>query len=266
MLLVVSRFELLSDEQWALIEDLLPARTGKPGRPFSDARAMVEGIIYRYRCGLAWRDVPAVFGPWQTIWTWHRRLARGGHLGCGAAAAPGLRGRGGVDRLVGLGRLHHRAGASARHDHHPPQGAGSNYTKPGIEPLDHAISRSRGGWTTKIHRVVDGNGRALVTLLTPGQAGDSPMFEPLMAHLQVPRLRGGRARTRPDRVRGDKAYSSRAIHTYLRRRKIQAVIPEPADQARHRKRRGSRGGRPPAFHAHDYRGRNVIERDFNQLK
>ncbi|GAA5168995.1 MULTISPECIES: transposase [Amycolatopsis] len=41
-------------------------RTGKPGRPFSDARAMVEGIIYRYRCGIAWRDVPPVFGPWQT--------------------------------------------------------------------------------------------------------------------------------------------------------------------------------------------------------
>jgi len=78
MLLVVSRFELLSDQQWELIKDLLPARTGKPGRPFSDARAMVEGIIYRYRCGLAWRDVPAVFGPWQTIWTWHRRLAREG--------------------------------------------------------------------------------------------------------------------------------------------------------------------------------------------
>jgi transposase len=39
---------------------------------------MVEGIIYRYRCGLAWRDVPGVFGPWQTIWTWHRRLAREG--------------------------------------------------------------------------------------------------------------------------------------------------------------------------------------------
>ena len=78
MLLVVSRFRLLSDEQWALIEDLLPVRTGRPGRPFSDARAMVEGIIYRYRCGLAWRDVPPVFGPWQTIWTWHRRMAAEG--------------------------------------------------------------------------------------------------------------------------------------------------------------------------------------------
>ncbi|WP_218177732.1 transposase [Amycolatopsis australiensis] len=67
MLPVVSRVQLLSDDQWALIEDLLPVRTGERGRPFSDARAMVEGIIYRYRCGIPWRDVPAVFGPWQTI-------------------------------------------------------------------------------------------------------------------------------------------------------------------------------------------------------
>jgi putative transposase len=74
----MSRFQLLSDSQWMLIEDLLPARTGKKGRPFRDARQMVEGIIYRYRCGIAWRDVPAVFGPWQTIWTWHRRMSAEG--------------------------------------------------------------------------------------------------------------------------------------------------------------------------------------------
>jgi transposase len=78
MLPGVSRFQLLSDGQWTLIAELLPARSSKRGRPFSNARAMVEGIIYRYRCGLAWRDVPSVFGPWQTIWTWHRRLAREG--------------------------------------------------------------------------------------------------------------------------------------------------------------------------------------------
>ncbi|MEV4603425.1 transposase [Amycolatopsis sp. NPDC049253] len=74
----MSRFQLRSDDQWALIEELLPVRTGKQGRPFPDARSMVEGIIYRYRCGIAWRDVPDVFGPWQTIWTWHRRMAGDG--------------------------------------------------------------------------------------------------------------------------------------------------------------------------------------------
>lgn len=39
---------------------------------------MVEGIIYRYRCGIAWRDLPEVFGPWQTVWTWHHRMATEG--------------------------------------------------------------------------------------------------------------------------------------------------------------------------------------------
>jgi transposase len=78
MLAVVSRFQMLSDAQWMLIADLLPVRTGRQGRPFSDARRMVEGIICRYRCGIAWRDLPPAFGPWQTVWTWHRRLAGDG--------------------------------------------------------------------------------------------------------------------------------------------------------------------------------------------
>ncbi|WP_268872275.1 transposase [Kutzneria albida] len=87
----------MSDEQWALIEDLLPARTHRQGRPFDDARSMVEGIIYRYRCGIARRDVPAVFGPWQTI----RGLALSAvghrHVGHGADPAAGG-GRGGGNR------------------------------------------------------------------------------------------------------------------------------------------------------------------------
>lgn len=39
---------------------------------------MVEGIVYRYRCGIAWRDVPSEFGPWQTIWKRHRRYSGDG--------------------------------------------------------------------------------------------------------------------------------------------------------------------------------------------
>ena len=105
----------------------------------------------------------------------------------------------------------------------------------------------------------------LVVLLTAGQAGDSPMFGPLMAHLRIGRGTG-RPRTRPDAVRGDKAYSSRAFRGHLRSRGVVAIIPEPADQQGHRKRRGPRGGRPPAFDATAYKGRNVIERRFCHLK
>ncbi len=43
-----------------------------------DHRQVVEGIIYRYRCGIAWRDLPASFGPWQTVWKRHRRFSGDG--------------------------------------------------------------------------------------------------------------------------------------------------------------------------------------------
>lgn len=91
------------------------------------------------------------------------------------------------------------------------------------------------------------------------------MFLPLMGQLRVARS-VGRPRTRPDAVRGDKAYSSRAIRGHLRARGINAVIPEPSDQQRHRKRRGARGGRPVGLDAADYRNRNVIERRYCHIK
>ncbi len=119
--------------------------------------------------------------------------------------------------------------------------------------------------STKVHQLVDGRGLPLVIAITAGQAGDSPMMLPLLAELRVGQPIG-RPRTRPDAVRGDKAYSSRAIRTHLRDRGITAVIPEPADQQGHRKRRGSRGGRPVSYDTTDYKNRNVIERRFCHLK
>ena len=92
------------------------------------------------------------------------------------------------------------------------------------------------------------------------------MLKPLLAQLAVRRIGPGRPRTRPDAVLGDKAYPSRAIRTELRSRGIRAVIPQPSDQIAHRKKRGSAGGRPPSFNATAYKGRNVIERSFNDHK
>lgn len=92
------------------------------------------------------------------------------------------------------------------------------------------------------------------------------MLKPLLAQLAVGRIGPGRPRTRPDAVLADKAYSSRGTRTMLRDRGITAVIPQPADQIAHRKRRGSAGGRPPPFDAAIYKGRNVVERSFNDHK
>lgn len=92
------------------------------------------------------------------------------------------------------------------------------------------------------------------------------MFAPLMEQLSVARVGPGRPRTRPDRVLGDKAYSSRGNRAILRRRSIQAVISEPSDQAANRRRRGRAGGRPPGFDADVYRSRNTVERSFSDYK
>ncbi len=150
------------------------------------------------------------------------------------------------------------------------QGAEANYTNrasdPAAEPLDHALGRSRGGLSTKIHQLVDGRGRPLVIALTAGQAGDSPMLKTLLADLAVARLGHGRPRTRPDALLGDKAYSSKANRDLLRAKRVKTVIPQPSDQIANRKRRGSAGGRPPALDTTAYRGRNVVERSFNDHK
>lgn len=140
------------------------------------------------------------------------------------------------------------------------QGAGSNdknLQKPQCchgEPGDHALGRSRGGLSTKTHAAVDGRGRPLAILLTPGQAGDAPMCLPVLAAIRVGHHGPGRPRTRPDRVLGDKAYSSRAIRAHLRERGITSVIPEPDDQKGHRTRRGAAGGRPVSYDPITYRG------------
>lgn len=87
-----------------------------------------------------------------------------------------------------------------------------------------------------------------------------------MAGIRVPRSGPGRPRIRPDAVLADRAYSSRAIRSHLRRRGIRAVIPQPFDQVGHRLRRGRSGGRPPAFDAEAYKQRNAVERCINRLK
>ncbi len=74
----MSRDQVLTDAQWALIEPLLPSTKGKRSRPFRDHRQVLSGIVFRYRTGCPWRDVPDRFGPWKTLWKRHARFSKDG--------------------------------------------------------------------------------------------------------------------------------------------------------------------------------------------
>jgi transposase len=166
----------------------------------------------------------------------------------------------GVDSTVC--RAHeHAAGAREKAPRKP-----GKRTRPAQHRPDEALGRSRGGLSTNIHRAGDGGLRPLALLVTPGQWGDAPQLIPFLERVRIPRPAGGRPRTRPDHLSGDKAYSSRRDRRYLRRRQIGQTIPEPENQPANRQRRGSAGGRPTGFDAAQYTRRNEVERLINKLK
>lgn len=74
----MTRSAVLTDEMWARIEPELPPLQGAMGRPMTAHREVVEGAIYRLRTGIAWRDLPPEFGPWQTVWKRHYRFSLDG--------------------------------------------------------------------------------------------------------------------------------------------------------------------------------------------
>ncbi|MEU7900892.1 IS5 family transposase [Nonomuraea sp. NPDC049152] len=263
--LAVSRRFDLTDAQWARLEPLLPVsvRSGRP--PSWTKRQLIDGIRWRVRVGAPWRDVPEHYGSWQAVYPLFRRWQR---LGVWAGIITKLQARadavGRISWEISVdsttARAHqHAAGARSAPQKEPAGGVTT-------EPAVHALGRSRGGFTTKIHLACEQGQKVMSLLLTAGQRGDSPQFLNVLNAINVPRIGAGRPRTRPDRVRADKAYSSRANRAYRRRRSILATIPEPADQIRHRKNRGRAGGRPPRFSCEDYRGRHAVECGIIRLK
>ena len=117
------------------------------------------------------------------------------------------------------------------------------------------MGRSRGGFGSKIHLRVEGEGRPVALVLAPGQRHRTSVFEELMTQGEVRRSGRGLPCIRPQRVCGDKGYSSRRSRAFLRRRGIRHTILRKTDERR-----------TGPFNRALYRQRNLVERTINRLK
>lgn len=119
-----------------------------------------------------------------------------------------------------------------------------------------ALGRSRGGFGTKIHMIVDSSGTPLNFEITGGEAHDSPHLISVLNGISIESSNPGRPRTRPRSLSADKAYSSRKNRFALYQRGIKANIPRKSNEEDGRSR----------FDSGLYRDRNIVERVFGWLK
>jgi transposase len=235
----------LTDGEWDAIRVFLPAeRTGKPGRCWTSHRQVINGILWVLAVGGGWRDVPAEFGKWQTVYNRFRRWRKEQlwdriyHTVLGKIDR-----QDGVDRTLwcvdgSVIRAHRAAAGGPRED--------------ATNPDENALGRSQGGYSTKIHILTDRKGLVLAVTATPGQAHESKEFENLMT---AGPLRLHRKAKRPQAIAGDKGYSSGKIRAWMQRREIEVVIPARRNEQRN-----------PRFKKRLYKQRNIVERIIGRLK
>ena len=127
------------------------------------------------------------------------------------------------------------------------------------EPDDHALGRSRGGFTTKIHILCDGNGLPLQFHLTAGQTHESTVLDELLVAADESLLdEDGERIAWPFALGGDKGYRAEWIDEYLLDLGIAPVIPSKENE--------DRTARPVEFDKEACRRRNIVERLIGWLK
>jgi transposase len=241
----------LNVKQWKKIKPLLPPQKPKTGRPNKSHWVIIHAILWILRTGAPWRDLPERFGAWHTVYS---RFYRWSKQGIWQKILEILQqdadNKGEIDWNI------HHVDSTIIRAHQHAAGArkiGANGKTRTAESL--ALGRSKGGFTTKVHLKVDGNGKPLGSFLTPGQAHDSPHFERLAQIGKIKRVGRGRPKHNPKAMAGDRGYSAKKHRNYLNTRHILDVIPTKKNEQPRLN-----------FDAQLYKERNHVERSFNFFK
>lgn len=223
---------VITDKAWRQLEPILRRILSPRGAPPKlGLREFLEAVLYIDRTGVPWRDLPPCFGAWDAVYQRFRRWQRNGAWealwrGLQAPAAASAR-RLFVDSTVVRAHQHAAGG-------------------PGLEP-DRDLGRSRGGFGTKIHLAACDERTALGVVLTAGQAGDAPAFEPTLCDVSD--------ETTATAVVADRAYDSDEIRADLAAAGFEVVIPARSNRVD-----------PPPHDSEKYKERQKVERLVSRLK
>jgi len=238
----------MTDYEWNAIRKFLPVeRTGKPGRPWKPHRQLINGILFVLRTGIPWEDLPTEFGKFKTVYNRFRRWV---NSGIWQRIFEGL-----VDRLLKQGEIDFElwcVDGTVIRAHRVASGALKGELNLEENAEKQALGRSRGGYSTKLHFLTDGQGIPLAVTATPGQRNEAPEFENVMETCLINTFRKA---NRPEAFAADKAYSSQAIRRYIAKLGIEDVIPTRSNETR-----------DEAFDASKYKKRNIVERAIGWMK
>lgn len=201
----------MSDEEWAFFERFILAVRAPNGHKPSNHRLVLDGIFWTAPTGAPWRDLPEEFGKWSSV---YRQFRRWTLAGLWEEIMDALNESGAIPSALQM------IDSTVVRAHHQAAGVKGGTPRQGF-------SRSRGGFTTKIHLLVNAHGLPLSAEITPEQTSDYVGFDLVMAD-NLPK---------PSVLLADRGYDADSIRTTMAARNVVPVIPMRKSR---KKRTGSR--------------------------
>jgi transposase len=216
----------IKTQEWEQIIGILRTRKDIKTRNESKLRRFIEAIWYTARSGCQWRLLPSIYGSWRAV---HMRFKNWSDKGIWADLFEQVK----VDPDVEVTMID----ATVVRAH----ACSGGYKKDSRD--QEALGRSKGGFTTKIHALVDALGNPLKFILTPGQRNDITQANSLVQDLENTMLLA------------DKGYDSNALIEQLEKQKCIPVIPSKKNRKQQRD-----------YDWHSYKERHLIECFFGKIK